>query len=205
MSKGPAGTNNVALTIDDGYCDECVSAYVDFAEHSGIHLTFSPNGIYRQVWEPYGSRLRSLSALGQVQIANHTWSHQRITGMAASSLRSDIERNEEWIEETFGTTARPWFRPPYGVRNGASDEAAAGLGYTKILLWNGTLGDATVETPEEIMALADEHFQAGKIVLGHANHPTVTRLFPDLERLMDQRGLKAVTLDEMFSTSRAVG
>lgn len=205
VSKGPAGTSNVALTIDDGYCEECVSAYVEFAERSGTHLTFAPNGAYRQIWDKYASRLRDLAKAGQVQIANHTWSHKNIVQMSAGSVQSEITRNEDWIEQSFGITARPWFRPPYGTHNSRTDEVAAGLGYTKILLWNGTLGDATPEKPEELLALANEHIQAGRIVLGHANHPVVTQLFPDIQKLISDRGLTPVTLDEMFGTSRATG
>jgi len=204
VSKGPAATSNVALTIDDGYCDECVSAYIDFAEHSGIHLTFAPNGTYRQIWDKYASRLRDLAKTGQVQIANHTWSHKNVVGMSAASVRSEIERNEDWIQQSFGITARPWFRPPFGTHNSRSDEVAAGLGYTKILLWNGTLGDATPEKPEELMALAREHLQAGRIVLGHANHPEVNKHFGEIEQIISERGLKPVTLDEMFGTSRTI-
>ncbi|MDQ6910681.1 MAG: polysaccharide deacetylase family protein, partial [Actinomycetota bacterium] len=173
MSRGPLGTSDVALTIDDGYCDECISAYVEFAEQSGIHLTFVPNGVYREKWDKYASRLRDLARKGQVQVANHTWSHRDVVKMPGISVRTEIQRNEDWIEESFGLTARPWFRPPFGSHNARSDAIAAGLGYTNILLWNGTFGDATVERPEEILALASEHLQPGKIVLGHANHPQI--------------------------------
>ncbi|HUQ63075.1 MAG TPA: polysaccharide deacetylase family protein [Acidimicrobiales bacterium] len=205
VSKGPAGTSNIAITIDDGYCDECVSAYIDFAEQSGTHLSFAPNGTYRAIWDKYASRLQDLARVGQVQIANHTWSHRKIVGMSNGSIRSEIERNEDWIQQSFGITARPWFRPPFGTHNGQSDDVAAGLGYTKILLWNGTFGDATPETPEELLALASEHLRPGRVMLGHANHPVITHLFPDIQRIISERGLTPVTLDEMFGTSRATG
>ena len=205
VSKGPVGTSNIAITIDDGYCDECVSAYIDFAEQSGTHLTFAPNGAYRSIWDKYASRLKDLARAGQVQIANHTWSHRNLVGMSSGSIRSEIERNEDWIQQSFGTTARPWFRPPFGTHNGQSDAVAASLGYTKILLWNGTFGDATPERPEELMALASEHLQAGRIMLGHANHPVITHLFGEIQKIIADRGLKPVTLDEMFGTSRATG
>jgi hypothetical protein len=42
-------------------------------------------------------------------------------------------------------------------------------------------------------------------MLGHANHPTVSALFDQIQALIAQRGLQPVTLDEMFGTSRAVG
>jgi hypothetical protein len=45
----------------------------------------------------------------------------------------------------------------------------------------------------------------GVIMLGHANHPTVLSLFPQIVALIKERKLEAVTMDEMFGTSRATG
>jgi peptidoglycan/xylan/chitin deacetylase (PgdA/CDA1 family) len=198
-------TSQVALTIDDGYCGPCVAGYVDFAQRTGIHLTFAPNGVFGDLWKPHADRLRPLIAAGQVQIGNHTWAHPNLLRLGVNAVREQIERNEEWIQTTFGVTARPWFRPPYGDHNATVDGIAAGLGYTNILLWNGTLGDATVETPAELLDQARKWVQAGAVVLGHANHPTVLGLFDQLQQLIADRNLQPVTLDAMFGTSRAVG
>lgn len=198
-------TSEVALTIDDGNCPDCVAGYVAFAERTGIHLTFSPNGYLSDLWNGYADRLRALIEKGQVQIGNHTWSHPNLLLLDDTSIRGQIERNEDWIERTFGITARPWFRPPFGKHNTRTDDVAGSLGFTKILMWNGTLGDATLETPEMLMELARRWMKAGTIVLGHANHPTVIGLFDQLQQLMNERNLLPVTVDEMFGTSRAKG
>jgi peptidoglycan/xylan/chitin deacetylase (PgdA/CDA1 family) len=203
--KPPYGVTSVAITIDDGFCPNCVAAYVDFAESSGTPITFSPNGAYRAMWEPHASKLRTLIAAGQVQIGNHTWTHKRLIGRASSDIEADIRRNEEWIQEVFGITARPWFRPPYGMHNKHSDAVAAGVGYTHIVLWNGTFGDGTAISADQLMSLADRYLKAGTIMLGHANHPTVTELFPQLLEIIQARNLQPVTLDTMFGTSRTTG
>jgi peptidoglycan/xylan/chitin deacetylase (PgdA/CDA1 family) len=205
VSKAPGTTSQVAFTVDDGYCAECVAGYVDFAVRTGTHLTFLPNGTYSQFWAPHAPRLRPLVAAGQVQVANHTWSHKDVTKIGDAAIRDELQRNEAWIEDTFGITGRPYFRPPYGNHNARTDRVAGSLGFTKILLWNGTLGDATVETPDELLALADKWIQAGAIVLGHANHPTVLGLFDQLQGIVAKRSLQPVTLDTMFGSSRATG
>ena len=203
--KAPGPTRQVALTIDDGYCDECAAGYVAFAERTGIALTMSPNGAFHRIWDRFAGRLRPLIAAGQVQIGNHTWSHRSLISLRDAAVRMEIERNEEWIEKSFGITARPWFRPPYGKRDGRIDALAASLGYTKIVMWNGTLGDAIPESPAVLLDLANRWIQAGAIVLGHANHPTVLGLFDQLQAIVAQRGLQPVTLDTMFGTTRATG
>jgi peptidoglycan-N-acetylglucosamine deacetylase len=203
ISSGPAGTNQVALTIDDGYCAPCVEGYIEFARSSGIHITFSPNGTYRAVWTPtIVSSVRGMIAAGQVQIANHTWSHANLLNLSSNRVVEEISRNEQWIVDTFGITGRPYFRPPYGYYNSRVREVAGELGYTSILMWNGTFGDATVETPASLIALAEKWLQPGHIVLGHLNHATVLSLFPQIEAIITERGLQPVTLDEMFGTSR---
>src|SRR5690349_5165337 len=60
LTHGPAGTRNIALTVDDGFCDDCVKGYVDFVQRTGIHLTFSPNGTYGHVWGKYADTLKPL-------------------------------------------------------------------------------------------------------------------------------------------------
>ena len=92
-----------------------------------------------------------------------------------------------------------------GAESMAAQVLALASGYTHILLWNGTLGDATVESPEELMGLARRYFQPGTIMLGHANHPTVTALFERIQVLLAERDLEPVTLDTMFGSSRAIG
>jgi peptidoglycan/xylan/chitin deacetylase (PgdA/CDA1 family) len=205
VSHAPKLTSQVALTIDDGYCVECVAGYVDFADKTGVHITFSPNGTFHQIWDRHADKLKGLIEAGQVQIANHTWTHPNLLSLRDATIKSEIERNEDWIQRTFGITSRPWFRPPYGKHNAHTDGVAGSLGYTEILMWNASFGDATLETPEQLLAEAHKWVKAGSIILGHANHPTVLQLFDQLRALMSDRKLDPVTLDEMFGTSRAVG
>ena len=204
IRQGPPSLEQVALTVDDGSCEECVAGYVAFAERSGVQLTFCPNGRW-PVWGQHADRLRPLIEAGQVQIANHTWSHPDLRRLSDKAVQAEIERNEDWIAHAFGVTARPWFRPPYGFRNHRIDALAGELGYTHLLLWNGTLGDATAISAQELLGEASRWVQAGAIVLGHANHPTVLGLFDQLQSLIAARGLRPVTLDSMFGTARASG
>jgi peptidoglycan/xylan/chitin deacetylase (PgdA/CDA1 family) len=197
VAEGPRHTNAIALTIDDGTSPECIDRYVAFAQRTGIALTFSPNGI-NPGWDTVAPRLRPLVEAGQVQIANHTWSHPSLVKVGDGRIRAEIERNEEWIQRTFGTTARPWFRPPYGAHSARTDGIAASLGYTRIVLWNGSFGDSELLRPDEVLALAERYMQAGTIMLGHANYLTITDMFDRVQLVMAQRGLRPVTLDEMF-------
>jgi peptidoglycan/xylan/chitin deacetylase (PgdA/CDA1 family) len=206
VSAGPRGTQRIALTVDDGTCGDCIARYVDFAQSSGVHITFNPNGAFSDLWTPsIVAAVRQMVSNGQVQIGNHTYNHPNLLGLSNAAIAGEISRNEDWIEQTFGITARPYFRPPYGYHDRRVDQVAGGLGYTSVLLWNGTLGDATLETPAELIGLAEEWLHPGTIMLGHLNHPTVLSLFDQIQAIIAVRGLEPVTLDEMFGTSRTVG
>jgi len=175
------------------------------AQTSGIHITFSPNGVYQHLWNPHAATLRSLIEAGQVQIGNHTFSHLDLKKLADHDIEGELERNELWINTTFGVTTRPWYRPPYGFHDERVDTIAGSLGYTNVLMWNGSFGDSNLLTPEVLMKQADEYLKPGVVMLGHANHPTVSQLFGQIEDLIRERNLTPVTLDEMFGTSRALG
>ena len=98
---------------------DCANAYVAFARSSGIHITFSPNGRYDAIWSPLAEtlNLKPLIETGQVQIGNHTYNHPDLKKLSDTAVRTELERNEAWIEQVFGITARPWWRPPYGFHN----------------------------------------------------------------------------------------
>jgi peptidoglycan/xylan/chitin deacetylase (PgdA/CDA1 family) len=204
ISHGVASTNQIALTIDDGISDETVAGYADFALRTGIPITFCPNGI-NKTWTNHASVIRPLVETGQVQIANHTWSHPDLRTLSDADVVTQIERNEHWIQKTFGITARPWFRPPYGYWDARIESIAGNLGYTNLLLWNGTFGDSALISADLLLSLAEQWLKPGTILLGHANHPTVLGLFDQIEAIIASRGLHPMTLDEMFSTSRRHG
>jgi hypothetical protein len=69
-------------------------------------------------------------------------------------------------------------------------------------MWDGSYSDSKLITPQFLMAQAHRYLQAGVIMLGHANHPTVLGLFDEILELIKQRQLTPVTLDEMFRTRR---
>lgn len=206
--QGPPASvaaRQVAITIDDGYCAECAQAYAELAQATGIHITFNPNGCYGEIWTPLAKALKPLIEAGQLQIGNHTFNHWWLTDLTDSQITAQLEQNEEWIEQTYGITARPWWRPPFGAYDDRTNELAASIGYTNVLMWNGSYGDSTPLRPRAIMALAREYLHPGVVMLGHANHPEVTHIFPQLAEIVATRGLHPVTLDEMFGTSRSTG
>ncbi|WP_434994367.1 polysaccharide deacetylase family protein [Arthrobacter sp. Ld5] len=186
-----------AWTVDDGSDSEVVRRYIEFAHTSGTRLTFFLNGRYPG-WSDHATLLRPLVATGQVQLGNHTWSHADLTGLSDAGIVAELQRNHDFIVATFGVDPRPYYRPPYGYRDARTDAAAASIGYTSPVMWYGSLADSEHRPEQEILGLAGEWFLPAHVVIGHLNFLPVTRVFPQLAKLIADRGLTAVTLDDLF-------
>jgi peptidoglycan/xylan/chitin deacetylase (PgdA/CDA1 family) len=192
-----SGVARLALTVDDGVSTEVLNAYVDFVIASGIRLTFFVNGVYSS-WTSVRAKLAPLVDSGQVQLGNHTWNHPSITKLTAAQIVGQLERNEAFLRRTYGIEGRPYFRPPYGHHNAATDRITGGLGYDRTVMWYGSLGDATVVSPAQILSAAQQWFRPARIVIGHANFPSVTYDYPRLVELIRARNLQTVTLRDVF-------
>jgi peptidoglycan/xylan/chitin deacetylase (PgdA/CDA1 family) len=193
----PGAGTSLALTIDDGVSSGIVAAFAALAARTGVRLTFFPNGRYRS-WQDNAAVLRPLVDSGQVALGNHTWSHHDVTTLTDGALAEEIRRNQAFLWTTFGVRT-PFFRPPYGAHDARTDRIAADFGHPTIALWNGTLGDSKVLTGAQILGAARQWFTAQRIVIGHANHPAVTTVFDDLLAVISDRGLRTVTLADVWA------
>ncbi|WP_445170653.1 polysaccharide deacetylase family protein [Mycolicibacterium sp. Dal123E01] len=197
LSRLPANDNTMALTVDDGVNSEVVALYIRFARDTGVRLTFFLNGVNKS-WTENRDDLRPLVEAGQIQLANHTWSHPDLTTVSTSRIRDELTHNDRFIKDTYGVGAAPYFRPPYGKHNSTVDAVAADLGYTVPTLWSGSLADSTVITEDYIVKMADQYFTPRTIVLGHLNHLPVTHVYGQLVDIIRARSLRTVTLNDIF-------
>ncbi len=195
----PGPGDSLALTIDDGTSSEVVGAFAALAVETGIRLTFFPNGCYRS-WEDNAAVLRPLVESGQVAMGNHTWSHPDLTTLGDREVAEEISRNRDFLRTVFGVHDSPFFRPPFGARDERTDRIAADVGHPTVAMWNGTLGDSRVLGPDELLAFARQWFAAQSIIVGHANHRTVTTVYGELLDLIAERQLQTVTLADVWAT-----
>jgi peptidoglycan/xylan/chitin deacetylase (PgdA/CDA1 family) len=200
VTELPGPGDGLALTIDDGTSSEVVAAFAAFAIDADVRLTLFPNGCYRS-WEENAAVLRPLVDSGQVALGNHTWSHPDLTTLGDAEVAEEIARNRDFIRDVFGVET-PFFRPPFGAHDDRTDRIAADVGHPTIAMWNGTLGDSRVLTGAELVGYAREWFVPQTIVVGHANHRTVTTVYGELLDLIRERRLRTVTLADVWAPPR---
>lgn len=197
LTRLPGDGNQLALTVDDGASVPVVGAFAQFCRDTGTRLTFFVNGA-NPSWSVNAPALRPMVDAGQVQVANHTWSHPNLSRMNSTAVDDQIRRNADFLRNTFGTDGTPFFRPPFGAHNADIDRVAADQGYSTITMWSGTVGDSAPETEANLVANAAKSFQPQQIVLTHANLPTITHCYGQLTDLIASRNLQTVTLNDVF-------
>ena len=190
-------TKRVAWTVDDGTSPESVKRYIRLVADNDLRLTFF---IYSAMgsWLKNKSELQPLVDNGQIQLANHTMHHPALAGLSVKNIQRELMGAHNFIEKHFSVDVRPYYRPPYGSINQKVINAAAEIGYTKPMLWSGSLGDASNIRATRILQLARSSFYDGSIVLAHANNLTSSRVFPDLLNVITSKELKLVTLADAF-------
>jgi peptidoglycan/xylan/chitin deacetylase (PgdA/CDA1 family) len=198
IDRLPGEAPRLALTIDDGVSSEVVAAFTTVAADTGLRLTLFPNGCYRS-WTDNARALRPLVESGQVALGNHTFSHPDLRTLDDAGVADEITRNRQFLADTFGAGGTPFFRPPYGSHDERVDRIAADCGHPTVAMWNGTLADDRLIDADELMAAARQWFAAGSIVIGHANHATVTTVFDELLALLADRALETVTLADVWA------
>jgi peptidoglycan-N-acetylglucosamine deacetylase len=199
LTRLPSGSGNqMALTVDDGASVPVVGAFAQFAHDTGTRLTFFVNGA-NSSWTVNAPALRPMVDSGQVQMANHTWSHPYLNRLGLNAVADQIGRNANFLKNTYGMDGTPFFRPPFGVHNADIDRVAADHGYTTVTMWSGDVGDSVPESPTSLVTHAGNSFQPEQIVLIHANLPEVTHCYPQLLDLIQSRNLQTVTLNDVFA------
>jgi peptidoglycan/xylan/chitin deacetylase (PgdA/CDA1 family) len=198
LTRLPGDGNQLALTVDDGASSPVVAAFAQFCRDTGTRLTFFVNGDNRS-WTDNVGAIRPMVDSGQIQVGNHTWSHPYLNRLSLTAVQDQIQRNADFLRNTYGTDGTPFFRPPYGVHTPDTDRIAADLGYTTVTLWSGTVGDSLPETAANLVANAERSFAPQQIVLAHANLPTITHCYDQLAGLITSRNLQTVTLNDVFS------
>ncbi|OBH26809.1 polysaccharide deacetylase [Mycobacterium sp. E342] len=197
LKRLPGNDDLLAWTVDDGANTDVVRLYTQFAKDTGVRLTYFVTGGYRS-WTDNAGLLRPLVESGQIQLANHTWTHPDLTKLSKGQIADELTRTDALLRNTYGVDAAPYLRPPYGHHNTAVAAVAADLGYRVTTLWSGDLRDSAPVSEDQIVRMAYQSFLPQNIVIGHLNHPPVTHVYARLVDIIRSRGLRTVTLDDVF-------
>ncbi len=182
-------TKVAAFTFDDGPNRNITPTLLDALAERGVRATFFVNG---QNAERYPEIVQRAAAEGH-QIANHTYSHSRLTSLSAEKASYEISRTENYLSSLLG---RDHFlvRVPYGAIN----STVQSLIDVPIMMWSVDPTSGRVMSAAAMRDGIVNTAHDGAIILLHdMNQANLDAAIQSIDILLD-RGYTFVTLDELF-------
>lgn len=142
----PRNVRELALTFDDGPNPTWTPKLLDVLAKHDIHGTFFMLGSRAEAQPALVKRIAEAGHL----IGNHSWSHPNLSRTGVSSVREELARTKETLEQITGIPVRH-FRPPFGARRPVVFKIARELGMT-VVLWNAMTSDWSQTSGDRIAA-----------------------------------------------------
>ena len=182
----------IAITFDDGPRRETTERLLDGLEERDARATFFLIG--RQI-EGNEDLVERMQAEGH-QVGSHTWSHTRLTGVSADTLRQEVGRTEEALEDLLGPGSY-WLRPPYG----AVDAADRDLIQTPMIKWSIDPRDWEKLDTAQVTAAVLKAAAPSQIILLHDIYPTSVDAALSVVDALQGEGYRFVTVEELLEAN----
>ncbi|HZS40238.1 MAG TPA: polysaccharide deacetylase family protein, partial [Polyangia bacterium] len=136
-------------------------------------------------------------------LGNHSYAHWRSAALRSTRRLTDDFARAQALLERAGARGR-WFRPPIGILSPQVVRAAERAGL-QLVGWTRSARDGVASTTvERACARLIGALAPGAILVLHdgvergGRRPIAPEVLPALLDALDARGLKSVTLDELF-------
>ena len=150
----------IHLTFDDGPHPVYTPQLLDLLESYGARAMFFVNGVNV---ERYPDIIARMAADGH-GIGNHTWGHERLTGLTEEEFTDTITRTQEAL----GAQGSMCLRPPYGAITHTRRLWAESLGF-EVVMWTVEASDGEIARTgvDSVAARIASQVTDGSIVLLH--------------------------------------
>jgi peptidoglycan/xylan/chitin deacetylase (PgdA/CDA1 family) len=203
FAGGIRGSEQIALTYDDGPNDPHTLKLLDVLAKHGVPATFFMIGRHVQQRPDI---VRAVAQAGHA-IGNHTFTHPRLIFKREAQTRAELADCRQALEDAIGKHSN-LFRPPFGGRRPATLRMARELGLHTVM-WNISGRDWNAPPAAEIEKEVARQVRGGDVILLHdGGHrgldadraQTVTATDNLMRRCADQ-GYKFVTVEKMLAGS----
>lgn len=180
----------IALTFDDGPSN-VTERVLDVLEKAGAKATFFVLGERVALHAP---QLRRMVA-NELQIGNHTWSHNCISGIGEDELRGTLARTDDAIRQACGVTSEA-MRPPGGVCSDAALSVLTEMGLPAVF-WNVDPRDWETQDAQKTIDHVLDKAADGRIVIMHDIYESTADAVETLVPELVSRGFSLVTVHEL--------
>ena len=199
--RGPTAADAVTFTFDDGPSPKSTPRTLDLLDLFGMRATFFVLGTQA---ESNSDLVSEILRRGH-SVGSHGYLHEHHLLRSPAWIRDDLNRSVASIEAVTGRRPR-WYRPSYGQLTAAT-VVQARRHDMEVVLWSAWGREWAEPGPAPVIARIERHLEPGAIVLLHDNEVscppgTAARTHAVLGPLadkLDELGLRAVTLDDLFA------
>lgn len=193
--KGPTTEKRVALTFDDGPVPGITNEVLRTLAARDHRATFFVIG---ERAESFPSLVKTIVESG-CEIGNHGYSHKSLRRISYAQVANEVDRTDRVLQRTVEVPS--WFRPPGG---GLSWPVFMHLWRRGVkaspVLWSVCIPHEHRKSQHEIVEnLRSAALSAGDIILLHDDHPTIVEALPVILDLLDESGLRSVSLSELLN------
>lgn len=187
ISRGPAGSQGIALTFDDGPCPASTPLLLELLEKYHLSATFFVIG---KKAETYPELIQAILDHGH-SIGNHSYNHDNLLMLrSCTALKQDISTAQQ-VLNTLGVLPL-LFRPPVGITNSRLKLVLEQLDL-KAITFSCRVFDRGNRNTRNLAARVRHRLKPGDILLLHDNPPPtrtqakswryeLDTLFADLQR-----------------------
>ena len=187
----------VAITFDDGPSSVYTPQILDILQRHGARATFFVLG--ENAARNKGLLARAVSE-GH-EIANHTYSHIKMTAVSNQTVAREIEKTGEIIKSATGFYPTT-MRPPYGAINSELVDKMYNVYGMHSVLWDVDTRDWQHPGVNTVVQRAVGNAQPGSIILLHDIHASTVNAVEDIVTGLQARGFKLVTVSQLIEMGR---
>lgn len=199
LSAGPASSNAVCLTFDDGPDPVGTPAVLEALARGGARATFFLQGSNAAA---HPDLVRAIHRAGHA-VGHHSWSHGRPADTTAATLAAETQDTRRLLRSLLGEDSC-LFRPPHGKLSAGKLVRLVAMKQLTVL-WTYDPGDGFQASAEAIVAwFRANPPRAGEIILLHDKTPALAEALPAILALIRGR-LSFATVDEWARPAPARG
>lgn len=178
--------SSIYLTFDAGYDNGNLSGILDTLKEKEVKATFFVTGDFVKRFPELTLRLVQEGHA----VANHSYSHKRMTSLSKDDLESDIKKLEDAFYNLTNTTMPAYFRPPEGDFDRRSLEYLTQMGY-KTVFWSIAYKDWDTNNQkgaDSCVKTIMDNLHDGAIILMHSVSSSNNEALPRVIDAIHEKG-----------------
>lgn len=187
-------TKKIALTFDDGPWPARTRRLREVLTRHNVRATFF---IVGKVAARFPHVVRALDREGH-WLANHTWSHPRITSLTVDQLAAELEATKDLIQRLTGKET--WlFRPSGSTEHYLRKRFVVPPGF-ELVLWDVHSLDIEGLSAAAIVERVESQVEDGDVIIFHNGKQTTVEALDCLIPALKSYGFEFVSLDRLMQT-----